>query len=795
MDKAIFKEKLRHALYQVAGKTIEKADNRELYLSLGLVLKVLIGIKLANDNRSNSKKVYYLSMEYLTGTFTKKNLHYLGLFHIAQDTFNEWNHSLEDILSEEKDPGLGNGGLGRLAAGFMDSMTNLGIPGNGYGIRYESGLFKQKIENGMQEEIPDDWQSIPNIWEYKRAISYEVRFGGNIEISGSGQTLNFNHRDYERVKALAYDIPYIGYKSDNSSYLRLWAAESYIDFDFNLFSSGYLIDAYKDSLKAKTITQVLYPNDSNLDGKKLRLKQEYFLASASIQDIIKNYLESGGIVNNLNQYVTIHINDTHPTLMIPELMRILLDEFKLDWVEAWNITVNTFAYTNHTILPEAMERWDIPLIKEILPRIWLIIEEINHRFVYEIKNELHIDDYGTVRDLSIIEDNVLKMVNLAIVGSYSVNGVAELHTNILKERVLQNFYKIFPDSFINITNGIVHRRWLLNANPRLFNYLERKIGNDFIESPHELIKLLDYKDDSNTLKDLMTIKHENKQRLRDYIFQTQGVLVSPYAIFDVHIKRIHEYKRQLLNALHIIYLYNQLKENPNLDMVPRVFIFSGKAAPGYFAAKEILRLIISLSNTINNDRTIKEKLKVVFIENYDVSKAEIIIPAADVSQQISTTTKEASGTGNMKLMMNGAITLATQDGANVEIAREVGEDNIVLFGLKDYEVYNYIDKDNYNSKEYYYGDKNIKQALDTLIQKDGVGFGDFRFLYDLLTKYNDMYFILKDFEDYRLAQEKISDLYRDGEKWAKMSLTNIAHSGKFSLDNTVRKYAEEIWNL
>lgn len=798
MTKDMFVDKLQTSLFQVAGKDIKSASNHELYLSLGITLRDIIGKNWSNQNNlykeKNVKEVYYLSIEYLTGTFTKKNLQYLGLFEVARNAFNELGRSIEDVLSEEDDPGLGNGGLGRLAVAFLDSLSSLGMFGHGYGLRYKHGLFEQNIKEGRQVEQADNWLSKVNIWEYKRDESYEIKLGGNVNISGSGENLVFSHVNYEQIKAVPYDIPYLGYKNDSVNTLRLWSAEAINQVNFEQFSNGHFQESVREKNQAQAITQFLYPNDSNIEGKKLRLKQEYFLVSASIQDLIKKFIDKGLFIKDFPKYRAIQLNDTHPVLAIPEFMRILMDEYKLEWVEAWDVTVRTFAFTNHTILPEAMERWDIGMVKEIIPRIWLIIEELNHRFIYILKNEKNIEEYAEIRDLSLIENNEIKMVNLAIIGSHSINGVAEMHTNILKEKVFNNFYKIFPERFNNKTNGIVHRRWLFNANPSLTEYLKKQIG-DFTD-PNDLIKLLEFKDDKKVLDNLMRIKHENKVRLAEYIFQTQGLVVNPYSIFDVHIKRIHEYKRQLLNILHIIYLYNKLKENPNLDIVPRTFIFSGKAANGYYAAKEIIRLILSVSDAINNDISIKDKLKVVFIENYNVTKAELIIPAADISEQISTTTKEASGTGNMKLMMNGAITLATRDGANVEIGNQVGEDNIVFFGLKDYEVYGYLEENNYNSKEIYHMDKKLKSTIDKLISRDSItGFEEYRLLYDLLIKYNDMYFILKDFDDYRLAQEKINDLYRDRNKWSKMSLINIAHSGVFSSDNTIKKYAEEIWGI
>lgn len=801
MTKSLFLDKLQEALYQVSGKDIKDASDRELYLSLGTVLKEQIGKNLSERNKlyksEKVKQVFYLSMEFLTGTFTKKNLQYLNLYDIADEAFTEINRPLEKIFAQEEDPGLGNGGLGRLAVAFLDSLASLNMPGHGYGLRYEKGLFKQKISENKQSELPDNWVDDNNIWEYKREEeSYEVKIGGHIDISGSGNKLVFTHVDYQRVKAVPYDIPMLGYRNDVVNYLRLWSAESFKDIDFKEFAKGNFGESFKDIINARTLTQFLYPEDSNIEGKKLRLKQEYFLVSASVQDLVKKYKDEGLPLKDFHKYRAIHINDTHPVLAIPEFMRVLIDENHMEWLDAWDITVKTFGFTNHTILSEAMERWDITIFKEILPRIWMIIEEINHRYIYFLENEKGIKEKEKLDELSIISEKEVRMVNLAIMGSHSINGVAELHTNILKEKVLNNFYNIYPEKFNNKTNGIVHRRWLLNANPELSSFIKDLIGDGFISNPLELEKLLQFIDDKDVLQELAKIKHHNKERLAKYIYDTQGIKVNPYSIFDIHIKRIHEYKRQFLNILHIMYLYDKLKQNPNLDMVPRTFIFGGKAAPGYYIAKEVIRLINSVANVVNNDLTIKDKLKVVFIENYNISKAEILFPAADVSEQISTTTKEASGTGNMKFMMNGAITIATLDGANVEIAREVGEDNIVIFGLRSHEVYEYYEKGNYNALEILKNNKDLENIVEKLISKDAmVGQETFEDLYNLLTKYNDTYFLLRDFESYRLAHEKINEIYRDFDRWNSMSLINIAKSGVFSSDNTIRKYAEEIWGI
>lgn len=796
-----FIEVLKRELYKTAGKSIEQSDNSEIYVALGSVLKELIGKMWSKRNQlydeSNIKRVYYLSMEFLTGKFTKTNLEYLGLYNTIKQALDEINLSLANILKEEMDPGLGNGGLGRLAAAFLDSLASLSMPGHGYGIRYEKGLFKQVIAHGKQIEEPDNWLAKKNIWEYKRENEgYEVKLGGNISISGYGENLIFTHVNYHRVKAVPYDIPILGYRNECVNTLRLWSGESYKDVNFNDFANGKYNSSYTDINQVKALTEFLYPDDSNIEGKKLRLKQEYFLVSATIQDIIYKYKKSDLPLQELHKYIAIQINDTHPVLAIPELMRVLIDENELEWYDAWDITKNVFGFTNHTTMWEAMEVWDVDIFKEILPRIWMITEEINHRFKYFLINDEDINDDYILNKLSVIQNNQVHMVNLAIIGSHSINGVAELHTNILKEKTFADFYKIYPEKFNNKTNGIVHRRWLINANPELTNMISDLIGDKFISNPLQLEELLKYTEDSEVKNRLASIKHNNKKKLTDHILKTQGIKLNPYSIFDIQIKRIHEYKRQLLNILHIMYLYDKLKKNPNLDMVPRTFIFAGKAAPGYYIAKEIIKLINSVATKINNDFTIKDKIKVVFYENYNVSAAELLIPAADVSEQISTATKEASGTGNMKLMMNGAITLATLDGANVEIKREVGEENIVVFGLTPDEVHEYNKNGSYNAKEIYHTDRIIKDTLDQLLDRRlHTYYEEFHSLFDILYKYNDNYFILKDFHEYRMAQEKIDNLYRNSDKWFQMSLTNIAHSGKFSSDITIKKYADEIWDI
>ncbi len=801
----MMKDKLRtdiqKELFKTAGKTIEQSDKSEIYYALGNVLKEIIGEKWAIRNKlyrdNNAKTVYYISMEFLTGKFTKLNLEYLDLYDEVKEALDDWNIGIEDIIGEEADPGLGNGGLGRLAAAFLDSLATLSMPGHGYGIRYENGLFKQIIEVGKQIEEGDKWLSKKNVWEYKRENEeYEVKLGGNIITSSYGEELGFTHANYQRVKAVPYDIPILGYRNECVNTLRLWSGQSYNGVDFNDFARGSFQHSYKDINMVNSLTEFLYPDDSTMEGKKLRLKQEYFLVSATIQDIIYKYKKQGLPLLELDKYVAIQINDTHPVLAIPELMRILIDENKLEWNIAWDITVKTFAFTNHTIMWEAMEVWDINNFKEILPRIWMLIEEVDNRFNYFLRDEKNIESQEKLDNLSIIRNEYIHMVNLAAVGSHSINGVAKLHSKILKENTLKDLYAVFPEKFNNKTNGIVHRKWLLSANPKLTQMIEDLIGPGFKKDPIELKELLKYKDDIEVKNELGNIKHENKVKLAEHILKTHGIKLNPYSIFDIQVKRIHEYKRQLLNILHIMYLYDKLKHNPNYDMVPRTFIFAGKAAPGYYIAKEIIKLINSVANKINNDLTIKDKIKVIFYENYNVSAAELLIPAADVSEQISTAGKEASGTSNMKLMMNGAITLATLDGANVEIEEAVGEDNIIIFGLTPEEVEEYNKNDSYNSKEIYETDDDIKHVMDQLLNRRyHTYYEEFHSLFDILYKYNDNYFILKDFHEYSKAQEKINDLYRNSDKWLEISLINIAYSGKFSSDYTIKRYADEIWNI
>lgn len=802
LTKEIFIPEYEKMLYSCSGKTFEESTIQDKYNALGNLVRIYSGRRWHATKRHQEnygvKSVYYFSMEFLTGKFLKKNLEYLGVYEWVETYFEERGVCLADLLEAEHEPGLGNGGLGRLAVAFLDSLSSLAMSGHGYGIRYEKGLFRQVLDNGAQREKPDSWLVEDNIWEqrmYQERL--EVRYGGRILYIPKGENqYAFKHVDYQTVYAVPYDIPILGYKNDNVNTLRLWGAESSEDLNLVEFGKGNYAGAFEKINQVESISQVLYPNDSTLEGKRLRLKQEYFLVSSGVQDIIRQQEKLGRSVSELPEYVAIHINDTHPVMAIPELMRILLDQYDMEWAEAWKITVKTCAFTNHTLLQEAMEKWDVGLFRELLPRIWQITEEINNRFITDMKEQLKGTETDLLEKLSIIQSNTVRMVNLAIVGTHSINGVAKLHSDLLKERELNHFYQVFPERFNNKTNGIIHRHWLLSANRGLASLIQELIGDGFIRDPKALKELAGFDEDASVLEQIGKIKHRNKVSMAKYIQYTTGIKVNPYSIFDMQAKRIHEYKRQLLNILHVMHLYKTLKTNPNLDILPRTFIFAGKAAPGYYIAKEIIKLINTVAKTVNNDLTIKDKIKVVFLENYNVSVATNMIPAADVSEQISTTTKEASGTSNMKYMMNGALTLATLDGANIEIRDAVGDDNIVLFGLKDFEVYDYYRNGLYDSAGLYESDPVIKETVDSLISGEfHVSQEEFRAIYDTLIKFGDKFFVLEDFNEYRSAQERINQLYHDEKKWSAISLRNTAASGVFSSDYTIQRYAEEIWNI
>lgn len=801
MDKKEIKNNLIKKIKYLFNKDIENCTNQEVYQALGTVIKEYIIDFWYETNKQikkeNPKKVYYFSAEFLTGKFLKNNLKNLAIYQDVKEVLNELSIDLKSLEKEENEQGLGNGGLGRLAACFLDSIATLEIPGYGVGLRYNKGLFKQKIKNGEQVETADNWLKDPNIWEIKiPSESVNVRFGGKIIYPQDSEKNKYEHVDYNLVKAIPYDMPIVGYKNNFITSLRLWDAQPINKgFDFERFSSGDYINAFKDQHQADAITQVLYPNDNIQCGKILRLKQEYFLVSAGLQNIVNKYIENGLDINEFYKYNVIQINDTHPALAIPEFMRILLDEQELEWKEAWKITKKTFAYTNHTIMSEALESWHKDLMKHHLPRIYMIIKEINRRFCDKLFNEMDME-LEEISDIAIISHHMIHMAHLAIIGSFSVNGVAKLHTKILKEKELNKFYQIYPEKFNNKTNGITPRRWLLNSNEKLTNLIDDTLGKDWQNDISQLQKLENFKDIPSFKQKISSIKLENKKRLAKYIKKNNNIEVDPHSIFDVHAKRLHEYKRQLLNVLHIMHLYNKIKNDKNFTMHKRTFIFAAKAAPGYYLAKKIIKLINVVAKKINNDPEINDLIKVVFLENYSVSIAEILMPAADVSEQISTASKEASGTGNMKLMMNGAITLGTLDGANIEIKDAVGNDNIVIFGLRKQEVYNLYESQNYHAYECYNINPEIKKVIDQLIN----GFlpcdnNEFREIYDSLLKYNDNYFVLKDFISYANAQAKIDKLYKNQSKWLTMAIVNIANSYIFSSDRTIKDYCNDIWKV
>jgi starch phosphorylase len=780
-----------------SARTIDETSRWDKYHTLAYIVREYLTFDWinANDKYNNKevKQVFYFSIEFLTGKFLLNNLISLGIKDVVEEGLEELGFELEDIVSIEKDQGLGNGGLGRLAACFLDSMASLSIPGHGCGIRYNYGLFEQKIVNGYQVEFPDRWLHNRNVWEIKKADkAVEVHYYGNIKIDNDGK---YYLENTSPVLAVPYDTPIVGYENNVVNTLRLWSAEV-VDRepDYSAFSRGEYMDAIKKKYDVESISQVLYPNDSYDEGKTLRLKQEYFLVSAGVQGIVRSYKKLNKPINNFFDYISIHINDTHPSMAIAELMRILIDIEKLKWDEAWEITVKTCSYTNHTILSEALECWSVEMFKGLLPRIYMIIEEINRRFCKEL-DERYNKPQEKITEMAIIGNDEIRMAYLAMVGSHSINGVAKLHTEILKNKELKDFYSIFPLKFNNKTNGITHRRWLLNCNPRLSKVITKYIGDYWIKDPRRLIDLLQFIDDDKFQDEIEEVKQKNKEDLAAYILEHNGIKINTKSIFDIHAKRLHEYKRQTLNIFHIMYLYNRLLKNPDEDFVPRTFIFAAKAAPSYYIAKQTIKLINTVADIINNDKRIKDKIKVVFLENYIVSLAEKCIPAADVSEQISTTTKEASGTGNMKFMMNGAVTIATLDGANVEICEEVGTDNIVLFGLTEEEIYALYESHEYNTHDIIENDSRIKLVLDQLINGFlGESTESFQIIYDSIV-HNDEYFVLKDFDSYVKAQERIGKYYLDRERWLKMVITNIAHAGVFSSDKTILEYASEIWAI
>ena len=808
IDKSQLKKSILRKIRRQYGKTIEEAHEYEIYYAVSRATLDYIVENWYNTKKTYAKKqvkqMYYFSAEFLMGRYLGNNLINLQINEAVKETLQELGVDINKVEDKEMDAGLGNGGLGRLAACFLDSLATLELPGHGYGLRYKYGMFDQRIENGFQVEYPDDWTKFGDPWSIKRIDRvYEVKFGGQIEVHRDEVGKEYFKRvNTENVNAVAYDVPIIGYGNDTVNTLRLWEARSPEGFDLKLFNDQKYLLASENAVEAEDISRVLYPNDTEKDGKMLRLKQQFFFTSASLQDIVRRYKTLyGNDFSKFQEKVAIQLNDTHPVVAIPELMRILLDYEKLNWGEAWDICKNVFSYTNHTILAEALEKWDIPLFQTLLPRIYQIVEEINRRFMEEL-NEKYPDDWQKKQQMAIIGNGQIRMAWLAIVGSHTVNGVAALHTEILKNSELKEWYELYPEKFQNKTNGITQRRWLLKSNPELAGLITELIGDKWITDLYELKKLEQYMEDDNVLNRLTEIKFHNKQKLAEYIKETTGIDVNPHSIFDIQVKRLHEYKRQLLNVLHIMDLYNKLKENPLLDVEPRTFIFGAKAAAGYRRAKGIIKLINSVAEKVNNDSDINGKIKVVFLENYRVSLAEKIFPAADVSEQISTASKEASGTGNMKFMLNGAITIGTMDGANVEIVEEAGAENAFIFGLKADEVVRLEAYGKYNPLEEYNVVEGLTKVIDQLTDGtyDDNHTGIFKeiqssLLYGADGGRPDVYFLLRDFSSYRNAQSELQKAYKDKRKWAQKMLKNIANAGKFSSDRTIMEYAKEIWNI
>ena len=781
-------------------RKLEEATPQQIYQAVAYSVKDDIIDNWIETHKAyekqDKKMVYYMSMEFLMGRALGNNMINLLCYDDVRETLEELGLDLNLIEDQEPDAALGNGGLGRLAACFLDSLATLGYPAYGCGIRYRYGMFKQKIENGYQVEVPDNWLKYGNPFEIKRdEYAVEVKFGGYVDVEMHNGRQKFVQKGYQSVRAVPYDMPIVGYGNHIVNTLRIWDAEAINNFNLDSFDKGEYQKAVEQENLARTICEVLYPNDNHMAGKELRLKQQYFFISASVQRAIAKYKETHDDIRKFHEKVTFQLNDTHPTVAVAELMRILVDEEGLEWDEAWEITRKTCAYTNHTIMAEALEKWPIELFSRLLPRIYQIVEEINRRFVLKIQ-EMYPGNQDKVKNMAVLYDGQVKMAHLAIAGSYSVNGVAALHTKILEERELKDFYEMRPEQFNNKTNGITQRRFLLHANPLLANWITDKIGDEWITNLSHLKKLKVYVNDEKCQHEFMNIKYQNKIRLAKYIKEHNNVDVDPRSIFDVQVKRLHEYKRQLLNILHVMHLYNRLKTEPEFDMYPRTFIFGAKASAGYKRAKLIIKLINSVADVVNNDASIEGKIKVVFIENYRVSNAEIIFAAADVSEQISTASREASGTGNMKFMLNGAPTLGTMDGANVEIVEEVGIENAFIFGLSAEEVMKYEREGGYNPMDIYNNNQAVRRVLTQLI--DGTYAKDdpdrFRDLYDSLTK-EDVYFILKDFDSYAEAQQKVNEAYQDEKGWAKMAMLNTACAGKFSSDRTIEEYAKEIWKL
>ena len=806
-EKEEFKKSVKENVKFLYRKTLEEATQEQIFQAVSYTVKdVIIDNWLKSQKayeKQDPKIVYYMSMEFLMGRALGNNLINLGAYGEVKEALEELGLDINCIEDQEPDPALGNGGLGRLAACFLDSLATLNYCAYGCGIRYRYGMFKQEIRDGYQVEAPDNWLKNGYPFELRRPeYAKEVHFGGYVRVEWDPvkNENKFIHEGYQAVKAVPYDMPITGYNNDVVNTLRIWDAEPIVDFNLDSFDKGDYHNAVEQENLARTIVEVLYPNDNHMAGKELRLKQQYFFVSASLQAAIAKYKKTHDDITKLHEKVVFQMNDTHPTVAVAELMRILIDEEGLGWDQAWDITTKCCAYTNHTIMSEALEKWPIELFSRLLPRVYQIIEEINRRFILEIQQKYH-GNFEKIKKMAIIYDGQVKMAHLAIVAGYSVNGVARLHTEILKNQELKDFYEMMPEKFNNKTNGITQRRFLAHGNPLLADWVTDKIGPDWITDLSQLSKLKVYADDEKALQEFMTIKFKNKERLAKYILEHNGVEVDPHSIFDIQVKRLHEYKRQLLNILHVIYLYNQIKAHPEMDFYPRTFIFGAKASAAYARAKKIIKLINCVADVVNNDASINGKLKVVFIENYRVSNAEIIFAAADVSEQISTASKEASGTGNMKFMLNGAPTLGTMDGANVEIVQEVGEENAFIFGMSSDQIINYENNGGYDPDFIYNTDPEIRQVLMQLI--NGTFSSDtemFRDIYNsLLDKRNmprpDQYFILGDFRSYAEAQKRVEEAYKDEKRWAKMALLNTACSGKFTSDRTIQEYVDDIWHL
>ena len=799
-DKEKFKKELESNVRMLFRRKLEEATPQQIYQAVAYSVKDDIIDNWIETHKAyekqDKKMVYYMSMEFLMGRALGNNMINLLCYDDVRETLEELGLDLNLIEDQEPDAALGNGGLGRLAACFLDSLATLGYPAYGCGIRYRYGMFKQKIENGYQVEVPDNWLKYGNPFEIKRdEYAVEVKFGGYVDVEMHNGRQKFVQKGYQSVRAVPYDMPIVGYGNHIVNTLRIWDAEAINNFNLDSFDKGEYQKAVEQENLARTICEVLYPNDNHMAGKELRLKQQYFFISASVQRAIAKYKETHDDIRKFHEKVTFQLNDTHPTVAVAELMRILVDEEGLEWDEAWEITRKTCAYTNHTIMAEALEKWPIELFSRLLPRVYQIVEEINRCFVIEIQNK-YPGDQEKIRKMAILYDGQVRMAHLAIAGSYSVNGVARLHTDILKKRELKDFYEMMPEKFNNKTNGITQRRFLLHGNPLLASWVTDKIGDDWITNLDHLKHLKVYVDDEKCQQEFMNIKYQNKVRLAKYIKEHNGIDVDPRSIFDCQVKRLHEYKRQLMNILHVMYLYNEIKAHPDMDIVPRTFIFGAKAAAGYYTAKLTIKLINAVADKINNDPSINGKIKVVFIEDYRVSNAELIFAAADVSEQISTASKEASGTGNMKFMLNGALTLGTMDGANVEIVEEVGKENAFIFGLSADQVMEYEKNGNYNPRDVYNNNQDVRQVLTQLVN----GFYSpenpelFRALYDALLE-KDTYFTLLDFDSYKEAHNRIDAAYRDEEHWARTAMLQTASAGKFSSDRTIEEYAKEMWHL